>query len=195
MRSVMPSQVVQVIEDLFPDVVKPNWQVETLNTGHLSTLKGISKLVHGIPDELITVSHDQYADLVLAMTLIDDELAIYRARRDFWNLPRPRNSNVVSTIHRVLKNCPDEFPPSSTTDLDFVDDGDLRDNIRRDIGAVERAISNSEWKAASVLAGAAIEALLLWRLKAIPEVEIDATANKLVVDSVLERPPPKNIEK
>jgi hypothetical protein len=40
----------------------------------------------------------------------------------------------------------------------------LRDSIRSDIGAVNRALANSEWKAANVIAGSALEALLLWRL-------------------------------
>jgi hypothetical protein len=41
----------------------------------------------------------------------------------------------------------------------------LRENILRDLGATERALNNAEWKAATVLAGATIEALLLWRLQ------------------------------
>jgi hypothetical protein len=42
----------------------------------------------------------------------------------------------------------------------FITDDALRNSIRGDIGAAERAFANFEWKAATVLAGAAIEALL-----------------------------------
>jgi hypothetical protein len=48
--------------------------------------------------------------------------------------------------------------------LSFIEDVDLRESIRADIGAVNRALANSEWRAANVFAGAAIEALLHWKL-------------------------------
>jgi hypothetical protein len=47
----------------------------------------------------------------------------------------------------------------------FIKDDALRESIRQDIGAANRALNNAEWKAATVLAGAAIEALLHWRLQ------------------------------
>ena len=47
----------------------------------------------------------------------------------------------------------------------FIADPELRDSIRQDIGAATRALNNNEWKAATVLAGVAIEALLHWRLQ------------------------------
>ena len=46
----------------------------------------------------------------------------------------------------------------------FVTDADLRDVLARDIGAVDRALANGEWKAATVLAGSLVEALLLWKV-------------------------------
>jgi hypothetical protein len=63
-----------------------------------------------------------------------------------------------------LLNCPDEYPPPLTADLHFISDQGLRDSIRRDVGAASQALHNGEWKAATVLAGAAIEALLHWKL-------------------------------
>jgi hypothetical protein len=59
---------------------------------------------------------------------------------------------------------PDESPAPGTSDLEFVTDLDLRASLRNDIGAVSRALSNGEWKAATVLAGSTAEALLLWTL-------------------------------
>jgi hypothetical protein len=69
-------------------------------------------------------------------------------------------------IRRALAKCPDEYPPSpDTTELLFIKDEPLRSDIRGDLSAVSRALHNAEWKAATVLAGAAIEALLYWRLQ------------------------------
>lgn len=73
--------------------------------------------------------------------------------------------DAVTVIRRALAKCPDEYPPSPTTELLFIKDPALRENIRQDLGASNRALSNAEWKAATVLAGAAIEALLRWRLQ------------------------------
>lgn len=185
----MPSQVVLVIEKLFPDVLKPSWQIVPLTTSELNALKGIVNLVREIPNELITVPVERYADLVLAITVIDEELAKYRARQSPAELPRPGNVNVLTTIHSVLMDCSDKFPASSTADLSFVTDIDLRESIRRDIGAVERAIGNAEWKAANVLAGAAIEAPLLWKLSELTPAVITSAVGKLVGSGALSAPP------
>jgi hypothetical protein len=61
-----------------------------------------------------------------------------------------------------LAKCPDEAPAPGTTELAFISDADLRENIRRDISAANQDMTNGEWKGATVLAGAAVEALLLW---------------------------------
>jgi hypothetical protein len=46
----------------------------------------------------------------------------------------------------------------------FIKDDVERESIRNDVGATYRALNNNEWKAATILGGAAIEALLHWRL-------------------------------
>ena len=63
----------------------------------------------------------------------------------------------------------------------FIKDDALRESIRQDVGAAKRALNNAEWKAATVLAGAAIEALLHWRLKKPPPdaAEVDNAVNAL----------------
>jgi len=71
---------------------------------------------------------------------------------------------VLHLIWRALQQCPDEYPPPSTTGLGFISDSTLRESIRLDIGAATRALQNSGWKAATVLGGATIEALLHWKL-------------------------------
>jgi hypothetical protein len=64
-------------------------------------------------------------------------------------------------IRRALAACPDESPAPETRELAFIEDTELRDGLRLDISAINRALSNSEWKAATVLAGSVVEALLL----------------------------------
>lgn len=69
----------------------------------------------------------------------------------------------------------------------FITDPGLRDDLRIDIGAVNRALSNAEWKAATVLAGAVVEALLLWALQQKILVDIQKA-----VASAFSRNAPKN---
>ena len=71
----------------------------------------------------------------------------------------------VTLIRRALLACPDEAPSPGTTGLDFVADPRLRASIRLDISAAESNLANGEWKGATVLAGAAVEALLLWAIQ------------------------------
>ena len=80
-------------------------------------------------------------------------------------LPEFNRLNPVTIIRRALEKCPDEFPSKSVTELLFISDIDLRDSIRMDISTAEQSFRNGAWKASTVLAGSAIEALLLWRLK------------------------------
>jgi hypothetical protein len=89
-------------------------------------------------------------------------------------MPGPTPRNPVTEIRDALAKCPDESPAHATSALNFIADVDLRKNLLIDIGEVTRALSNGEWKAATVLAGSAAEALLLWALKQRPPIE---TAN------------------
>jgi hypothetical protein len=79
----------------------------------------------------------------------------------------------------------------------FITDDGLRNSIRSDIAAADRAWDNFEWKAATVLAGAAIEALLHWRLGQPPPTtnDIDHSVTKLVAKKVFPNKPPRDRDK
>jgi hypothetical protein len=184
MASMMPTQVVQTIDELFPNA-KRNMR-GGLIFGHSPYLVGLLQLLKGVPDELITVSSAEYAELLLAVSMIEETLAHWkismRVGGPAGEMLDVKGSNAVSVIRRVLVECPDEIPPSDATELLFVTDPALRDNIRSDLGAVNRALNNAEWKAATVLAGAAIEALLHWRLQ---EPSPGQAAVKTAVDKLV----------
>jgi hypothetical protein len=174
MSNMMPSQVVQVIEKFF--TVAPITDRRPIYSAQLDILQGIVILIRQIPSELISVPADQYADLVLAMAIIEEQAKLRIGRTTSFEIPHVRLVDVATVLHGVLSKCEDEFPPAQTTELLFVTDAELRHSIRQDTGAVNRAITNAEWKAATVLSGAAIEALLLWRLTMQPPTEEAITA-------------------
>lgn len=144
-------------------------------------LSTILSVINEIPDELIQVPtdirvqlHAAVHDLSHHVSLLESQDVQSRLQHGWptlrpmqWldRLPAlPANRYATEVICDVLKQCPDEVVPTGTRDLLFVSDQPLRDNIRRDIAAVDSALSNGEYKAATVLGGAAVEALLLWSL-------------------------------
>jgi hypothetical protein len=195
----MPSQVVLVIEKFFPHVTQNVTASRDglINSQQLDVLQGIVNLVREIPSELINVPADQYADLVLATTIIREQSKFIAGRGGSFNIKCINNIDVATVLYRVLSQCPDELPPAHTVKLLFVTDPDLRKSIRQDIGAIDRAIAHAEWKAATVLAGAAIEALLLWRLDVPPPTDADITKaiNSLLTKGTLTGTLPSNREK
>jgi hypothetical protein len=189
MARVMPSQVVQTIDDLFPHAAK-NVRNADLSAGHSSQLLGILNLLKDVPDELITLTSADYSELILAESTIEEHLAHWRARGNVGNMAHVKGFDAVTVIRRALAKCPDEYPPSATTELLFINDAALRENIRRDLGAANRALNNAEWKAATVLAGAAIEALLHWRLQepSPGPAAIQAAVTTLVQSGTISKP-------
>jgi len=163
MARVMPSRVVQTIDELFPHAAKNQPAAQLI--GNSAQLFGVLNLLKDVPEELLALSLAEYAELVLAQSTIEDTLAYWRAGSPVGNVSHVNGFDVITVIRRALAKCPDEYPPSTTSDLLFIKDTALRENIRQDVGAANRALNNAEWKAATVLAGATIEALLHWRLK------------------------------
>jgi hypothetical protein len=105
-----------------------------------------------------------------------------------------RGTDAISILRRVLVRCLDEYPPPATIELLFIADSELRESIRRDLGAADRAFTNSEWKAATVLAGAAIEALLLWKLQEPPRTSTEVfDAAKTLAAAAKRREPNSDI--
>jgi hypothetical protein len=154
----MPSQVAQTIDELFPHAARNN-RGAFVDATFSPQLLGILNLLRDVPDELITLTHVDYSELVLAKSTIEEHLAHWRSRGSVGNTAHVKGFDVVTVIRRALAKCFDEYPPSGTTELVFIKDAALRENIRRDLGATERALNNSEWKAATVLAGTTIGAL------------------------------------
>ena len=159
----VPSQVVAFINGVFPDSTLDG---NTIGRGNAGELSGLVDLVDKIPEELLTMESPQYVLLVCSVGHIRERLASWSHDRSSRSeLDFIRGKSPIRLIRTALSQCPDEAPAASTSELKFITDSDLQTSLRNDIGAVTRALSNGEWKAATVLAGSAAEALLLWALK------------------------------
>jgi hypothetical protein len=197
MPRVVPSQVVSFISKISP-TSGPN-NLTRMNGIGQAKLSAVVDLVDRIPDELITVDGDAYAILIGAKALINEMVSTWRAN---WTANSKLQDfllhdlqNPLMQIREVLSRCPDEAPMPGTSELGFIGDIELRTNLRNDIGAINRALSNGEWKAATVLAGSAAEALLLWALEQVPMATISGAISTLLASKVFTSRPEANLER
>ena len=165
MLRVVPSQVVVFIDSIFPATE----EVIYLNKVDSGQLSGLVELVEQIPNELLTMDAATYALFVCCKAKIKETLSHFTADRQAGRHMSPftmaGSKSPMRLIRDALATCPDESPAPSTAELTFITDIGLRTSLRNDLGAINRALVNGEWKAATVLAGSAAEALLLWALK------------------------------
>lgn len=163
MPRVVPSQVVALIDQIFPTAVTtPRFPVYS---GNAATLAAIVSLADEIPEELITLSGDDYSDLVHSMESLAHVVDKWNYRGGDDPPPYIKGKSPVALVREMLARCPDQTPSPATSQLTFISDIGLRDSIRADLSTANSALHNGEWKASTVLAGSVVEALLLWSIQ------------------------------
>ncbi len=178
MPRVFPSQIVALIEGAFPDAAD-NLKLYSKNA---PTLSAIVRLVAEIPEELLTISGQDYSDLVSSLESLRYAVNRWLQHGGDADPPRIKRKSSVVVIRDVLKKCPDENPPAGTADLAFIADGDYRANVRNDISTAFSSFHNAEWKPATVLAGAIVEALLLWAIVDSGKARLIPTSQKKALE-------------
>lgn len=148
------------------------------------------ELIQQLPSELVTLESEQYAEFVSSSATLRTLIQNWQTAGSyaFHHISGFRRLSPIALIREALAKCHDEFPSTSISELTFIEDEDLRETLGRDIGAVNSAFSNLEWKAATVLAGSVIEALLLWALEKKPG-EVQASVKRLVDDKTFKSKP------
>jgi len=200
MPRVVPSQVVELIDMLLPDARN---QVEgkdfVLYSGHMNQLSVILEMVQQIPPELIVLNTKQYLELLTSSAAIKTQIQQWQSVHgdsSFRFVTGLRKLSPVTLIRQALDVCPNEYPSAETSELNFIPDNDLRESLRRDMSAANSALSNGEWKAATVLGGSVVEALLLWALQEKrSNPEITGAVKKLVASKTLDKNPGAILEK
>jgi hypothetical protein len=121
----------------------------------------------------------------MALETIRHQLSLWHNHVDPPNLPQVQGKTAVLVIYETLKLCPDQTASPETADLIFISDGELRDSIRLDISSANRDLVSHEYKGATVLAGSATEALLLWAIQDREKQTVATARTKLVSAKVL----------
>lgn len=179
MPRVVPSQVVALIDQTFPQArSEPKLNV---HSEHAAILSAIVKLSAQIPPELIHLSGENYTDLVLGLAALENVVTKWHLRGGNEPMNQIRKTSPISVVRAMLALCPDAMPSTATSGLAFIADAKLRDSIRLDLSAATNALHNGEWKASTVMSGAVVEALLLWKIQEDP-TKLSTLANKPLGD-------------
>jgi hypothetical protein len=163
MARIVPSQIVALIDKNIPQVKSATL---TIDHGSVAVLTAVARLIDELPTELLTISGEDYSNLVCGVESIRNSVTYWQHK----GVGQIGNSgiggkNTLLLIRDALVKCADQIPSLGTTELAFVTDSALRESIRLDISTATSGLHSGEWKAATVLAGAATEALLLWAVQ------------------------------
>jgi hypothetical protein len=151
-----------VVLDAFPWVTgtEPPTYIDYRDVPQIAALL---KLVELIPDQLLRCPPPAYGSLIQVVATIQHMVNLCT------NVPNGKfpwllvdRMNVITRLWQILSDCPDDAASEETPKLQFIDSEALRDSVRLDLSASETALNHGEWKAATILAGAVVEALLLW---------------------------------
>jgi hypothetical protein len=170
MPQALPSDVVKLIDAFFRHAASGSPDAEHFVTfANAAGVSALIELVEQLPDETLQLSGEEYSYLIWAVASLRHLArrleAGHTSAGGGWPVPSFRGEDAIALLRRLLAKCPDEGIRTSTSGLEFIDDEELRASLRRDISSSEAALNTGQWKAATVLAGSVVEALLLWNVK------------------------------
>ncbi len=195
MPRVVPKMVLDLIDSAIDGARRQQEQIESggnvqlfgLSAAeHSPALAGVVALVDQLPPELLMgLSPEDYAALTVNLAAIRNQLATWQfadremRRSIFGPVKGYRNLNPITVVRQMLSKCPNELPAVGPHGLDFIRDERFRTILLRDINSTEQALGNNEYKAAAVLGGSVIEAILLWALREDDTAGLEAALKEL----------------
>jgi hypothetical protein len=196
MPRIVPTQAIELIDNFFARAqTHETFLVPFADTARLAA---VLSFIEQIPSELLTLTGQDLSNYAAALAMAKRVQHVWSTRAENVTLEDIQGVSPIVLLRKALAKCPDEAPAPGTTELAFITDPDLRDSIRRDISSANQNMVHGEWKGATVLAGSAAEALLLW---AIQEAErqktgaIKAATASLVSSGTLANAPNSNPER
>jgi hypothetical protein len=178
MAHAVPSQVRELIKSLFPDIEKERAQWGERGLYVATSVRAVLDLLDRIPEELICLSAEDsalYWANISALRGAWEDRNVSANQASLTPLSRSSQRPILQ-ISLYLAQCPDESAAAHTTGLNFIVDGPYRDALRTDISSANTALMNHEYKAATVIGGSVVEALLYYALDKVGEMKVKASA-------------------
>jgi hypothetical protein len=198
MPRVVPSDVVRAIDQMFTSMIQEPTSSPQVDADSVPLIRAVVNLVEAVPDELLVLNPDKYAGLIASIGFLSALPDKFQARRGS-DVARMNMAgfgrNPMALIRDAMADCPDEAPTDDTPSLSFITDAALRDSIRLDVSGANRDLAIGEWKGATVLAGSALEALLLWALRQRRANDIARARETVTADGRLPRNPGADLER
>jgi hypothetical protein len=195
MPRVVPSQVVKFIATISQGKQGP----VRMNSLGRPALSSILAMTERVPDELLTMNAEAYGLFVYAQEQLKEILTVWSANETAGQKLKEFSfdafKNPLIRLSAALAECPDEAPQPGTSELKFIADADLRADLRNDIGRINRALADGEWKAATLIAGSVVEALLLWALEQRRQADITNAITALIANRVLTKQPHQDLNR
>lgn len=164
---VTPSRVRSYIQAALGGVVPPppprdldgGWRAESL-----SRASALLDAIEGIDQRILfeSLTADEGFQWLQAASQLRSAVLAWQGGQNFVLVRAGAlTAHPVLVIYRLLEGCPDEIAPRALPRLTFLNDVPLRENVARDIDSLEPLIRSGEWKAATVIGGSIVEAILL----------------------------------
>ena len=174
MPRLVPSEVVRIIDELFSYAGKPDRPNVRLNIDVNGRVTAIISFIDRLPSELLALPPKAFADFLTNLEILRVKNATAMAKGSGYQY----SGEPVWHLRRHLADCPDESAAESGKEFRFIDE-ELRNDLSIDLAEAYGSLHAGRFKAATVLAGAVIEALLVWRLSKLTKDERKLAIAKL----------------
>jgi hypothetical protein len=187
MPSIVPSQVVRFIDAKLSECIRDSPEAGRieLHPSVCGALNALLKLIEQLSNSLLPNDPTVYADFTLSAEYIRFSVMKAQGHDPARGGPVRFEGTRVRVIRDALAACPDEVPPRHSRELLFVQPADFREALLIDLETTRSALRNGEWKAATVLSGPLVEALLLWAIQQKVPTEIQAACSAALAARVL----------
>lgn len=178
-RPVSPKRIVSFLDRYFPEAKMPGNKADGIIVGQRrGNLVTLLEFLGGLPDELLTVDEDDYQLMKVAINYVRAVLdeASTGGDRQLKHIPQSGKKNALVEIRRILQNCSEQFIAPEIAGLEFVKDSSYRKILQEDLAEFESYLKYRQWKAATVLGAALLEAILHYKLTG---MKSDVLASKL----------------
>ncbi len=170
MARVVPSDIVKHLDNALPVIATAEGRQKRFavdSKAQPGLIQSVAALLRELDEAVLPQNPEDFVKFVVARETI--ESAARTAESGLVvvldKLTGYKKQNPIAIVREVLADCPDDTIPASTTDLPFITEPAYREMLRRELASIEGFLNTRQWKAAMVIGGSLIEALLCFVLQ------------------------------